>query len=63
MSHASHRPGIERPWHERYRRAGRIDLRAGEVPEVGDRLKKIARKLVDFLQVTAIEEERGPVER
>ena len=55
--------GIERRWQERYRLVGRIDLRAGEVPDVGDRLKKIARELVDFLQVTAIEEERGPVER
>ena len=26
-------------------------------------LKELARELVDFLQVTAIEEERGPVER
>ena len=55
--------GIERPWQERCRLGGRIDLRAGKVPDVGDRLKKFARELVDFLQVTAIEEERGPVER
>jgi hypothetical protein len=55
--------GIERPWQKWYRLAGRIDLRAGKVPEVGDGLKKTARELVDFLQVTAIEQERGPVER
>ena len=52
--------GIERRWQQRYRLVGRIDLRAGEVLDVGDRLKEIARELVDFLQVTAIEEERGP---
>ena len=74
MSHASHRPVNHRATPARRsgssadgrsgsRLVGRIDLRAGEVPDVGDRLKEIARELVDFLQVTAIEEERGPVER
>ena len=55
--------GIERRWQQRCRLGGRIDLRAGEVADVGDRLEEIARELVDFLQVTAIEEERGPAER
>src|SRR5262249_35907593 len=50
--------GIERRWQERYRLVGPIDLRASEVLDVGDRLKEIARDLVDFLQMTAIEEER-----
>ena len=55
--------GIERRWQHRCRLVGRIDLRAGEVPDVGDRRKEIARELVDFLQMTAIEQERRPLER
>jgi hypothetical protein len=37
-------------------------FRAGEVSNVGDCLKDIPRELVDFLEVTAVEEKRGPME-
>ena len=54
--------GIERRWQERCRLVGRIDLRAGEVPDVGDRLGPDGEVLVDSDDGPYIlEDSNGPV--